>query len=661
YVHAQDRLFQIELLSRLSQGKLSELLGPKLIDTDKFFRTLGIRKTLAHSMESHPKHYTGKWIKYYTQYLNGLNHYIKTSRTPLEYRALGQSPMKFELLDLMSISGYLSFSFAVGIRKDPLITSLDNKLSKEVLSKLFVGYHPKAATSITAKIPSQFIDKLNSLYDIIPPFIGSNSWVVSADKSTTGKPVLVNDPHIGYSNPSVWYEADLYVGQYKSHGYYLAGFPFALVGHTTNHAWALTMLENDDLDLFEETIDHKNKTVVFKNNLIPLSVRKETILVKKQDPIELEILESPHGPLVNQFLKIKSQHDKDIALFWEYYHPANRMFESFYDINHAQNMSQFRTGVSKLRAPGLNISYVDHKNIAWWSAARLFKRKSGSTGDHLLNGATGQDEIEGYIPFSENPHLVNPKKGYIFTANGQPDTKNPIEGYFMPKDRSVRISQLLQAKDKLSIQDHKEIQNDNVLVTASKGHDILLKHMDPKAYPLLVEMQKTLQAWDKQFSLNSIASSIYMEWSYQFLHRILKDSLNQNERDVYIKLPNAQHFLDVLYDTQDLSFLKLDFKKQLNLALLDTHKLLSKRYGSKIQNWTWSKYHTISYDHVFSKNPMTKPLFHLGPYPIDGVKEAINSVSAKLDDNRFFAKSGPSVRRIVDMSNINQSYSILPT
>ncbi|PCJ16756.1 MAG: hypothetical protein COB02_15410 [Candidatus Cloacimonadota bacterium] len=663
FVHAQDRLFQIELLSRLSQGKLSELLGPKLIKTDKFFRTLGIRKTILKSMEVHPKNFTGKWINYYNQYLNGINHFVNTSRRPFEYVALGQQPQKFDLVDLLSISGYLSFSFGVGIKKDPLISSLKNSLPKTILDKLFVGYNSKASSSLTAQLPFEIINELNATFELIPPFIGSNSWIVDGNKSTTGKPVLINDPHIGYSNPSVWYEAQIYVGEYKSHGCYLAGFPFALVGHTSNHAWALTMLENDDMDFFYEKINKEKKTVIYKNKEVSLSYRKEIIKVKKQKDIEIEIFESPHGPLINKFLKVESQNDKDISLFWEYYHPNNKMFEAFYDINHAKDMTSFREGVSKLRAPGLNISYVDHSNIAWWSAARIFKRKKGSTGDYILNGSTGEDEIIGYLPFSKNPHSINPKKGYIFTANGQPDNKNPIEGYFMPRDRSDRISQLLNSKKKLSINDHKKMQNDSVLIMANKGVPVILKYLDLKSYPQLQKASDHLKSWDKKFSLDSIGSSVYMEWSYQFLTRILNKTLNENELDVYIKLPNAQHLLDVLYDEQNLDFLNknLLFSKEVNLALIEAIKLLESKFGTKSSNWLWAKYHTIDYSHVFSKNKLVKPLFHLGPYPINGVKESINSVGAKLGKKRFHVTSGPSVRRIVDMSDINKSYSILPT
>ncbi|MCO4781617.1 MAG: penicillin acylase family protein [Candidatus Cloacimonetes bacterium] len=661
YVHAQDRLFQLTLLSRLSQGTLSELLGPKLVKTDKFFRTLGIRKTIENSMKVEPQNYNGQWMSFYKQYLAGINHYIESNRTPIEFKLLGKTPQKFEVVDLLSISGYLSFSFAVGVKKDPLISTLQSKVSPDILSKLFVDYNPNAATSMSAKLPFQFIKELNQVFDVIPPFIGSNSWVVSGSKSTTGKPVLANDPHIGYANPSVWFEADIHVKNYKSHGYYLAGFPFALVGHTSKHAWALTMLENDDLDLYSETIDKTNKTVVYKNQSVPLKHRKEVIQVAKGPSVEIDVYETPHGPLVNQFLKIKSQQDKDISLFWEYYHPKNNMFEAFHDINHASTMSEFRTGVSKIRAPGLNISYTDHSNIAWWAAARLFKRKPGNRGDHLLNGSNGEDEIEGYLPFSENPHQVNPQKGYIFTANGQPRQSDPIEGYFMPRDRSDRISQLLQSKSKLSIEDHKMIQNDNVLLVANKGLKVLLSHVDIQKYPQLSAIYEHLRKWDQEFSVDSIGSTIYMEWSYQFLHLLLKDLLNENELDVYSRLPNAQHLLDEIYSNQSIDFLNQDFKQQVSLALQNTNRLLTKKFGPKTTGWTWGKYHTIEYSHAFSKNWLTKPLFNLGPYPIDGVKEAINSVSAKLGKDRFFVKSGPSVRRIVDMSDVNNSYSILPT
>ncbi|MDD9302573.1 MAG: penicillin acylase family protein [Desulfobacter sp.] len=429
-------------------------------------------------------------------FLDGVNHCIATQPLPVEYTLLGFTPAPFTRKDCIAVMGYVAYSFADGIKRDSLYTILEPFLTRADLDLIFPAYtlnnhttvmNPQGvgkealAVASTKKSPNilgsvhgkkaheftGFTRAYQRLLDqtakIFPPFTGSNSWVLGPGKTKSGHAILANDPHIGIANPGVWYEAHLSYPGYENYGYHLPLMPFPMLAHNTTKAWAITMFENDDLDLYAETFHPEKKDEVkFKGQWVKIKTLKEEIKVKGENNVILTIRITPHGPVISDFLT--GYTGRPVSVSWVYHKLDNPILDVVYGMGKAENMDQFRTALSKLAAPGLNISYIDHSgNIGWWAAGRVPIRAGQVSGKKIHNGGSGAEEWSGYLPFEKNPQMENPENSMIITANNLP-TMIPIDpigvltGYFRPSDRAARIHELLSKEEKWDMEGLKKIQ-----------------------------------------------------------------------------------------------------------------------------------------------------------------------------------------------------------
>src|SRR5450830_1136605 len=266
YVHAQDRLFQMEMVRRLAQGELADILGPKLVEMDKLFRTLGIREHAQNKAEQMDLKSPSSQVL--LAYLDGINQYQASHPAPMEFDLLKIPKRPFTPQDTFAVSGYLAYSLASAFRTEPALTYVRDKLGAKYLDVFDLEWNAQGVLSIP-KPPSedlsaldwQNLDKLAQLSQQaleiagVPQFQGSNAWAVAGSRTASGKPLLAGDPHINFAVPSVWYEAHLSMPGFELYGHYQALTPMALLGHNTQFGWSLTMFQNDDLDLIREKVN----------------------------------------------------------------------------------------------------------------------------------------------------------------------------------------------------------------------------------------------------------------------------------------------------------------------------------------------------------------------------------------------------------------------
>ena len=670
FIHAQDRLFQMDGMRRLSNGQLAEVLGEKALPLDLKMRTLRIARHFQDLKKTNPSYFQGQWMKYYEAYCEGINEYLKSGPLPLEFKILGYEPKPFTPQDLLPIAGYMALTFAHGIKVDSLATSIAASLDKKMVEELIQGY-PKLGPTILSshRLPGSGLELwstfLNELQDQSGYFYGSNSWIIAPSRSQTGSTILVNDPHIRYVNPSIWYEAHLESPDYQIHGFFLAGFPFPLLGHNQNHAYGLTMLENDDMDLFEETMSEDGKSSLHDNQWIPTREELELIAVKgKQKPQELIVRSTPNGPIISDFLPAKLE-GKSISLSWLFYEPDNQIFEAFFGMASAKSEQDFESSIAKIASPGLNISYVDKAgNIAWWAAGKLPINSVKAPSKVVLNGADPESSISGFHPFSENPRMKNPKQGFIYTANNKPVNSDMVRGYFMPADRAERILEMLASQEKLSLEFMERMQTDSVLMTAKLAIPLILQATNGKA---LDAREKTgleiLGQWDGSHEISQVGAAIFQEWEYQLLG-VLLDPILKNHSKPFKELALAKHFITALLRSKTSNFLTSQ-NMSFDEAVLEAYKRacasLTKKLGTSVEQWSWGRIHTLELPHALGKVWPLNLIFNLGPYPAPGVKESINSVGSTFSNRRFQATSGPSTRRIITFHDIDQSRAIIPT
>lgn len=678
YVHAQDRLFQMELIRRIAPGKLSEIFGKEMLKTDVFFTKLGIEEASKKSIEKLDKN--SEVYKLSMAYLNGVNQFIEEGSTPIEFTLIGIKKEKFQLLDVYNIFGYMSFSFAMAQKTDPLLTIIQQKLGEAYLKELNIATNPnstliknsKASIESFENIVNQATAALKS--SPIPPFIGSNSWVVSSKKTSTGNVLFANDPHIGYSQPSVWYEAHISTPNYEMYGYHIAGVPFPLLGHNRNFAYGLTMFENDDIDFYQEENNPANKNQYktpegYKN----YTTTYKTIKVKDSSDVIVEIKSTRHGPIMNHAINDISQAEP-VAMSWIYTQFTIKSLEALYTISHATKIEDVKKGAALIHAPGLNIMYGDaNGNIAWWATGKLYKLKSDANRSFILNGATGKDDVDAFLDFTQNPMAENPLWNYVYSANNQPDTIANIlyPGYYLSEDRAKRIVQLLTPKNNWTKESMSAMINDDISPVALE----IVKEFTPLInYNSLTKNQQSafdiLQLWNGSNSIENIASTIYNKWVYLYLKNTFEDELG---KELFNKL-NATHVMKVAianhlkkensiwWDNVKTAEKTETRKDIVSKSFVEAVNLLEKQLGNNIMGWNWGKVHILEHPHPLGTVSYLKKYFNVGPFPINGAKEVINNTGFEYNNTGIYNVTfGPSTRRIIDFSDVENSISILPT
>lgn len=678
YVHAQDRLWQMELMRRISPGRLSEIFGKDLIKNDKFFATLGIDEAAEKSIKKLDKN--SEVSKIIEAYLKGVNQFMDEGPTPIEYTLIGLEKKHFVIKDIYNIMGYLSFSFAMAHKTDPLLSALQLKLGNEYIKELDITVSPKTLYIKNSKQEVEsyttMLSEINSIMETnpIPPFIGSNSWVVSEDKTANGKVILASDPHIGFAQPSVWYEAHMVTPEYEMYGYHMAGIPFAMLGHNRDFAYGITMFENDDIELYREenhpTDKNKYKT---PNGYQTYKTITKTIKVKDGEDVTFELKSSRHGPIINNILKGVTE-ENPIAMSWIYTQLDNEMPLVFHLMSTAKSMEDFKKGASKLHAPGLNLMYGDAKgNIAWYASAKLYKYKSHVNTMFILDGSSGEDDIQEYLDFSENPMAENPEWNYVYSANNQPDSIAGMlyPGYYIAEDRAKRITQLLEPKNNWNKASVSAMIND---VTSSVAPEVIKEITQTLNYNSFTKNEQrafdVLQLWDGSHTLDAVAPTIYNKFIYLYLKNTFQDEMGKElytqfeqthliKRQIALQMHKEESIWWDDINTTEIIETKKDI---LSKTLKETVAALEKQLGSTMNHWTWDRVHIIEHSHPIGKVEALREIFNVGPFSINGGSEVINNLDYKRDSTGVYnVKSGPSTRRVIDFSDIENSLSINPT
>ena len=677
YVHAQDRLWQMELVRRIAAGRLSEILGKELLSVDQFFSGLGIEEAANKTIASLDKSSQAYIL---TQaYLDGVNQFIKNGKTPLEFILLGLEKEKYTIKDIYNVFGYMSFSFAVAHKTDPLLTEIKEKLGAPYLSELlgFAGENLTVnKTSIPEKINATISRAVSSIMDDLPvsPFIGSNSWVIAPEKTKNGKVIFANDPHIGFSQPSVWYQNHIKTPDFEIYGFNIALMPFPLMGHNRAYAYGMTILANDDLNFYieednpENSLEYKTIDGYEKYQLVD-----KTIHVKNAIDTNFQVKVSRHGPIMNGLIKHVID-ERPIAMNWIYTQLPNEMLEVSYGISHANSMRDFKKSVAKIHAPGLNVMYGDAKdNIGWFSSAKLYQLRDGLSSKTYLNGASGNDEIIEYLPFEENPQAINPTWKYVYSANNQPDSVRGklYQGYYQPQDRAKRIVELLDEKNDFTKKDVSKMIYDVKSSTVSEISKGLLKSVE-KSKGTASERKafSIIENWDGNYLKTSVGPTIFNRFLYEFLKETYNDELgdsfqlfiNSQLQDQVLPL-QVNREKSVWWDNIS-SKDKIETRTDIvNLAFKNAIAFLQNQLGENIEDWTWNRVLSIEHEHAIGKaGGLLRTFFNVGPFETIGGNGVINNQIFNLDSTGYYkVTAGPSTRRIVDFSDVENSLAILPT
>lgn len=684
HVHASERLWQMDLLRRAGAGELSALLGEDMVDNDQYLRTLGMRKAARRTVEQFVSQAPQEIQRAMRAYLQGINAFIQEGRIPVEYQLLRTQPEPFNLEDVYCATGFMAYTFAIHLKTEPILDWMKSRLTPAHWSDLAVG--PEGFTRIP--VEKNAADTLLSLRDIsglskrviqldelrpVPQWMGSNAWVISGEKTASGKVIFCNDAHMAYAQPSVWYEAHVVAPGLDYYGNHLAGLPFPAIGHTRNHAWGITMFVNDDIDLYRETI--RDGQYLQDGEWRDLISEVDTIHIADQKPLAFEILSTPHGPLI----------EEDISMWWTFtQYPENRLHEAFYGFSRMGSIEAFEESAALVHAPGLNLMYGDQSgNIAWWASAKLPIRPEHVDTKTAIDGTQSANDPQGWYPFSMNPRQVNPASGFVYSANNAPDSVLGLHipgHYYSGNTRAAGIMNALSTeKADWTVEDAQKLQLDgHSLVYAQNTSRMLSAISDASLTEEAAAMANRLRDWTGSHELGEIVPTLYYRWMYRAIEGAMADEFAAHARDEADAAEKFETFhrtivsentfprllenLESVWwddvETEGVETAREVLASALEQALVD----LQEQLGPDTSEWTYDRLHTVTHHHAMKDVPILGSWLGVGPFRLPAAKDALNKYEFKLKQElNFDVFSGPSMRIGIDFADVEAAESILPT
>ncbi len=671
YAVAQDRLWQIDFFRHLGQGRLSELFGKDLVETDLYFRMLaasGVRKELSPALETT-----------FQAFADGINAYITShsDRLPIEFTLLRYKPEKWVEDDYLAILKVVNWGLSCGFNTDLTAHKILKRVGEKKFREAFPVWPgdgpiivPKGYETITASadLPLRVAEKVRSLIGF-PVGAASNNWVISGKKAQNGKPLLANDTHLALSNPSFWWEVSLNCPTIHVSGFAVPGVPGIPIGHNRDVAWGVTNVMVDDVDFYVEKINPENPHQYwYKDHWEDMKVIEAVIKVKGGNSVKKEILMTRHGPIVTQPGKDGKE---AISQRWAY-SEGLQPGRAGHKLMTARNVHEVTDALRYWELPSQNFVFADQEgNIGYWCCATVPIRAKGN-GMLPVPGWTGEYEWKGYVPFDQRPHVLNPEEGFIATSNNKVvDDAYPylIGHYWEPMDRVTRVRHLLKTKNKLTVEDFKKIQHDTYCVLASeltpKLGTVLKKHAEKEGFR---KAHDILATWNFVMGKESAGACIFEVTFRKMMDNIFKDELGEELFRKYLKTtmfpPRAIRALvrkgsSPWFDNVNTPR-KETMEDIMKMSLGQALSALREKMGDDMEKWAWGKIHTLTYQHPLGKKKPLDRLFNLGPFPVPGNHLTVNKKQYAYG-KPYFAEHGVSQRMIVDLSNTNNALHVLPT
>ena len=708
YVHAQDRLWQMEFQRRIGNGRLSEIFGAVTIPQDRFLRTVGFGRAARAAWTGLP----AAAKQQVNAYLAGVNAFLAShhgSALPPEFTLLRFEPEPFTGPDVIvwvkmmawDLSGNYTYEL---LRRD--LTSrvgadraaalmppypknglniVDDKATNMEVAEESRGRHVRtAASSVQTPVPSvaeRLSDALSQGLPAVRDFLlasareglGSNNWVVDGTLTASGKPLLANDPHLGTRLPSTWYLAHITGGDLDVVGATLPGAPAVALGRNRFIAWGATNVAADVEDLYREHIDPTGRFAEYRGAEEPMTIVRERITVKGAAPVDVDVRITRHGPLVSDAINAndlelpavrRPQPVEPLALRWTALDSDDTTLVSFLELNEARSWQEFTSALGDFVVPSQNFVYGDvDGHIGYYAPGRIPRRASGD-GAEPADGWTGDHEWTGYVPFADLPHLADPPSHVIVTANNRPIG----DGY--PYDlghewaepfRAQRIHDLLRGRRGFTPDDFAAIQADTFSMHAQALLPVLLERVRP-VDARDKEAVAIVRQWNYDARRDSAAAAIFEAWFLRLAPTIAGDDLGPIVTPLYeSRFSFVSRFVLNTLRSNDAAWCddvttpkKETCEDAVTSALHDGVVELTRRLGGDLSRWRWDAVHSAVFPHQgLDAVALLRPLVSRS-MPNGGDWSSVN-VGTVSTEHPFEQRSVPGYRQIIDLSPANNS------
>ena len=695
YVHAQERLFQMDVARRAGEGRLSEVFGTSTLPYDKMFKTVGIYNNVVNNYDG-LNSLTKKILK---SYADGVNYFIKENKGKYqpEFGILGYEPYNWKPEHSLVIGKLLGWELNISWWTDVAFSAIIQKIGEEKAKQLLPDFPQNAPTII----PSEFkniaaintelinIDRnFREFTGFVGTHIGSNNWVVNNSMSGSGKPIIANDPHLAFSAPGKWFFIMVNSPTWKVEGFSLPGIPAVIIGKNQNISWVVTNVMADDADFYAEQIDSSLTKYFLDGNWKNLKTRTEKIKVKNSDDESLIIRESHRGPIITDShtysaLYPGTKNNAILSMRWTGLEFSDDLF-SLIMVNKANNWEEFKLALSGFTIPGQNFVYGDNQNNIGYICAAKLPVRSNASPTLVYNGTTTSVDWKGFVPYADMPKLFNPSQNFIASANNKTLKNFPhhISNLWEPSSRIERITQLLSPKSNHTVEDFKLYQNDLISPYAQKITGFIkpafenVKINDKN----LRDVIQLLESWNYEMNSDSQLPAIYNVFLKFMLKNIFEDELGKELFSQYVFVANVPYrkVLEILEANSSLFVDNINTPaietrdEIIRNSLSDATTYLEKHFGKNIADWQWGNFHTVTFKHMFSgKSAFLDKIINIGPYPIGGdgttifnTEYSFRHLSSSDEEvpitKKFENILGPSMRYIYDFDNPDIIHFILP-
>ncbi len=672
YLHAKFRLWQMEFQTRAAAGRLSEIVGPKALDYDRDKRRLGMVYAAENSLKAIEK--DPETLAACNSYTAGVNAYIESlteSTLPVEYKLLGYHPEKWTNLKSALFLKYMALELA-GFENDFEMTNAKSVFSSADFDKIYpivmdsldpivpkgtVFSPPAIEVKIPATADSLYFDNKDSttISEQKPDKEnGSNNWAVSGQKTKSGYPILCNDPHLGLNLPSIWYEMQISTPSYNVYGATFPGAPAVIIGFNDSCAFGFTNAGRDVRDYYEMKFKDKSRSQYwFDSSWIPSTFRIEDIKIKGQPDFLDTVVYTNIGPVMydKNFSGGRDTNHKDYAVRWKA-HDSSNEFKMFMLLDNAKNYTDYLKAIKYLYTPGQNCIFASKNgDIAIWDQGQ-FPAKWYRQGNFVMPGTDSSYLWQGTIPQYENPHLINPERGFVSSANQMPaDTSYPYYlGGSFPPYRGWEINKRLEKMDNITPQDMMKLQTDNFNVFGQMALPVLIRNIQvDKLSPQEKKYFDILKNWNYRNDKDSKGATLFVVtwdsletviWKDEFLKSGLQLPWPDESTllDDINKYPNFNFFDNI--NTANVETLPDDVTAAFKMAAAVI------RQADENGKMEWAKYKDTRVEHLARLDAFSR--LHL---PIGGGTNTINATKEQ---------HGPSWRMIVSLTPETEAYGVYP-
>lgn len=665
FVTASERLFQIDLSLRAANGRLCELFSEPTLPQDRFARTVGFHRLGARE--------SARWSdvsrSMVGRFAEGVHAWVATMPAPpVEYRLLAARPEIPEDLGAWAAAfAFAGWGLSGNWDSELLRVHLAERLGPDAVHALLPPLPADPPSVAAGALAGRLLDALPRADGL-----GSNNWVVAGSRTTSGRPLLANDPHLLVQQPGAWFELHLRAPGYEARG---VAFPFApgiLVGTTPHHAWGITNVTGDVQDLYEERLSEDGTAAEFDGTWEPLVVHREVIDVRGGEPVVLDVRETRHGPLLDlapvgvvdvAYLPL----DRAYALRWT---AVDGLLEpsALVEVASAGSFDAFRRALRGLSCPGQNVLYADVDGTIGYQLTGLYPIRRSGDGTMPVPGWTSDHEWDGFVAFEDLPWSRDPERGYLVTANNRThdrDYPHLIGHDFHTPHRARRIADLIESGGaSLTLEQMARIQADTVSLPART----LLPRLtalepadDDERWALDV-----LRAWDADQRADSPGAAVYNAWVASIARSLLTVGEDRATYERYHawREPFVCLALPSLLEGDVPAWAPVregaTWEDLLHRSLGDSLALLAERLGSDRSEWRWGALHRVRFAHVLARIPGLAPLLVAAEHELGGDEQTVQQGGFDGRDG-FEAAVVPSWRVVVDLADVDRSMAVLPT